>query len=301
MQDVLTREAFLEGLERRRRTHEKRIDLLLGLTFFLIATLVFKTRGTPQSAFIYWGEWWSIFACLGYGLGAFVFPTKWKDYRTPYISFAKIIANILIEIGFSLGLETHYMLDAPPKKSQTFAVVMNIVSMLIGSRLLLNTLLNIYLYIPLEYHMLVNFTLSLSFLWHGQNMCSTTLLSNPVSRSQFSDVQSAFNIISLPGSYLTLLPIRKEADPCLAVYSFVSIVFLFIMPAFVICRAERRNECFKYALGYYSSSPVFGKKAEMSRVKEWLLWFVYPGGDPSHYVAVYLLCSHIWLACCLIA
>jgi hypothetical protein len=301
MQDVLSREAFLEGLENSRRSHEKRTDLLLGLTLCLIATLMFKTRGTPKSMFVYWGEWWSIFACLGYGLGAFVFPTKWKDYRTPFISCAKIIGNILMEIGFSSGLETHYMLAAPPKKGQTFAVVMNIVSMFIGSRLLLNTIINIYIYMTLEYHMFSNLALSLSFLWHGQNMCSTTLLSDPTSRSKFSDVQKAFNIISLPGSYLTLLPIREEADPCLAVYFLVSIVCLFIMPAFIICRAERRNECFKYAVGYYSSSPVFGKKAEMSKVKEWFLWFVYPGGDPSHYVAVYLLCSHVWLACCLFA
>jgi hypothetical protein len=66
----------------------------------------------------------------------------------------------------------------------------------------------------------------------------------------------------------------------------------------MLCRKERRNECFQYAL----KTPVHPmvQQYKISSVKAWLISLVYPDGNPAHYVGLYLLFVHLWVLCCFV-
>jgi hypothetical protein len=86
---------------------------------------------------------------------------------------------------------------------------------------------------------------------------------------------------------------------CISVYNYATFLMLFILPAYILCRKERRNECFQYAL----KTPVhpMAQQAQPYKIlttKAWLISVVYPDGNPAHYVGLYLLFVHLWVLCC---
>lgn len=279
-------------------------DQFLGSMAF-IAAIIVVLKSTPQSAWLYYAN---LSVAVTYGLLVFGYPLigakRWHQVRVPFILCTRLTNLFLMESSFIFDSEVPRLFAIQPHSSANALFLA--IRLLAGTRLLNNFLISTYIPTPIFFQLTSNLLTTVVYLYQGEAVCATPFVSSPVVAKLLQSLSSGWlSIVSQPGLWLSNLPpfavditTALPLIQCRSVYSYATFLLLFILPAYILCRKERRNECFQYALKKPVHPMAQQAQYKISNTKTWLISVVYPDGNPAHYVGLYLLFVHLWVLCC---